>query len=62
MIVIKFEGNSMENIIRQIVSFVEKVEVKETPRRGRHEVQQPRPVFFTEEEQAKMSGYKNRGL
>ena len=64
MIEINFSGNSMENLLRQISAFAEKVEVKETPKRGKHEreVQQPRPVFFTEEEQAKMVGYKNRNL
>ena len=29
MIEIKFQGNSIENIIRQIAAFAEKVEVKE---------------------------------
>ena len=29
MITIEFTGNSIENIIRQIVAFAEKVEVKE---------------------------------
>jgi len=59
MIEIKFQGNTMENILRQIAAFSERVEVKEI-RKGKHE--QPRPVFFSEEEQAKMVGYKNRGL
>ena len=61
MIEIKFQGNSMENLIRQITAFAENVTVKET-RKGRHEPRQPKPVFFTEEEQANMVGYKNRNL
>lgn len=34
MIEIKFSGNSIENIIRQIVAFAEKVEVKEGGKKG----------------------------
>ena len=34
MIEIKFQGNSMENILRQIQAFTEKIEVKEVPKRG----------------------------
>ena len=37
MIEIKFQGNSMENIIRQIQAFIEKVELKGERKRGRHE-------------------------
>ena len=62
MVEMKFQGNNTENLIRQIVAFVERVELKETSKRGRHEPQQPKPVFFSEEEQAKMVGYKNRNL
>ena len=29
MIEIKFQGNSIENIVRQIVAFAEKIEIKE---------------------------------
>ena len=39
MITIEFQGNSMENIIRQIQAFTEKVEVKEAKKRGKHEKQ-----------------------
>lgn len=60
MIEIKFQGNSMENLIRQITAFAENVAVKEN-RKGKHE--QPKPVFFTEEEKQRMTvGYKNRSL
>ena len=37
MIEIKFSSNSAENLIRQIQAFVEKIEVKEAPKRGKRE-------------------------
>ena len=37
MIEIKFEGNNMENVLRQIQAFAERVEVKEVKKRGKHE-------------------------
>ena len=38
MIEIKFSGNSMENIVRQIQAFADKIELKEGgKKRGRHE-------------------------
>ena len=40
MIEIKFSGNSMENIIRQIQAFAEKIEVKEVKKRGKHEAKE----------------------
>lgn len=62
MIEIKFQGNSMENVLRQIVSFTENVTVRETRKAGKHEVQQPRPVFFTDEEKQGMAvGYQYKG-
>ena len=61
MIEIKFSGNSMENLLRQISAFAEKVEVKETPKRGKHEreVQQPRPCF--DEMKEPVVGYQFNG-
>ena len=60
MIEIKFQGNSMENLLRQISAFVEKIEVKETPKRGKHErdVQQPRPCF--DEMKEPVVGYQHK--
>ena len=37
MIEINFQGNSVENLLRQIQAFTEKIEVKEMKKRGRHE-------------------------
>ena len=37
MIEINFQGNSVENLLRKITAFVEKIDVKEVPKRGRHE-------------------------
>ena len=58
MIEIKFQGNSMENLLRQISAFVEKTEVKETPKRGKHEAQ-PRPCF--DEMEKPVVGYQFNG-
>ena len=37
VIEINFQSNSVENLIRQIQAFVEKIEIKEVKKRGRHE-------------------------
>ena len=37
MIEIKFSGNSTENLHRQIAAYLERIEIKEVPRRGKHE-------------------------
>ena len=44
MIEINFQGNSVENLLRQITAFVEKIDVKEVPKRGRHECKKSSPA------------------
>ena len=58
MIEIKFQGNTMENILRQIAAFAENVAVKET-RKGKHEPRQPRPCF--DEMKEPVVGYQYNG-
>ena len=58
MIEIKFQGNSMENLIRQITAFAENVSVKDN-RKGKHEAQ-PRPVFDEMKEPVVGYQYKKR--
>ena len=37
MIKISFDGLNPDNVIRQILAFAERIDVKEAPKRGRHE-------------------------
>ena len=63
MMEIRFSGSSTENVIRQIIAYAKMHEGMVSKRAGKHErVEQPKPVFFSEEEQSRMVGYKNRGL
>lgn len=58
MIEIKFQGNTMENILRQIAAFAENVAVKES-KKGKHEPRQPRPVV--DEMKEPVVGYQYNG-
>ena len=61
MVEIKFSGTTTENLIRQVQAFAERVEIRDAKKAGKHErIEQPKPVFFTEEEQERMVGYKKR--